>query len=90
MSFEDWQQLWARAGTLTLGDGTEKPAWLMRGRTRGWVNDIDVVQLRRWDLSKPFSLENVYVLYKGDILADGAEIALENAEWEINDREEKA
>ena len=81
MSFEQWVALWKEAGTITLGDGSEKSAWKMRGRGKGWTAETEVVQLRRWDLTKPFSLDNVYVTYKGRTLADGQEIA----EREIND-----
>ena len=92
MSFEDWEALWKRAGSIELGDGTSRPAWQMRARgTPGWDLAPQRVGLRRWDTSGPYSLENVYVVYKDRTLADGAEIVAdlrEIAEWEIN-REEK-
>ena len=59
--------------------------------TPGWDLQPQRVGLRRWDTSGPYSLENVYVVYKDRTLADGAEIVAdlrEIAEWEIN-REEK-
>lgn len=77
MSFEDWQLLWRKAGTIPLGDGTNKLAWKARGRDEGggWAKEPQRPQLRRWNLDKPYTLENVYVAYKAGVLADGETLA---------------
>ena len=77
VSLAEWHYLWRKAGYLTKGDGTSVPAWKMRGRDKegGWGNSPEVVQLRRWDLNRPYTLDNLYVVYKDSILADGYQLA---------------
>jgi len=82
MSFEEWRHFWREAGTIVLGDGSELLAWKARGRGMGWLESTDVVQLRRWDLSKGWDLENTYAQWKGNVLCDGY-----NVSKKINDLE---
>lgn len=90
MSFEEWALLWGEAGDITLGDGTKRPAWKMRAKGNAAFEGgkEGIVQMRRWDTKKPYSLDNVYVEYKNRVLADGYELSLEIAEQKINDIQE--
>lgn len=86
ISFEEWRLLWRKAGTISLGDGSQKVAWRARGRDTegGWGVEPQRPQLRRWDTSKPYTLANVYVQYKTQVLADG-ELLAEGLEKEFED-----
>lgn len=77
MSFDEWSLLWRKAGSITLGDGSQRLAWQARGRDEGggWAKEPQRPQLRRWDLAKPFTIDNTYVAYKEGTLADGELIA---------------
>ncbi len=63
-----------------MGDGSLKVAWKARGRDTegGWGTEPQRPQLRRWDTSKPYTLDNVYVQYKRQVLADGQELYEQN------------
>lgn len=82
MSWDEWQLMWRRAGTILRGDGSEQLAWKARGRALGWEEETDCVQLRRWDTAKAWDLENTYVQHRGNILVDGYELAKEIKELE--------
>lgn len=86
ISLEDWTLLWRKAGNITLGDGSKQLAWKARGRDTGcgWGAEPQRPQLRRWDTSKPYTLDNVYVQYKNQVLADGELIY----EQKLNDEKE--
>lgn len=86
ISFEEWRMLWRKAGSITMGDGSLRVAWKARGRDTegGWGTEPQRPQLRRWDTSKPYTLDNVYVQYKRQVLADGQELYEQN----INDEKE--
>lgn len=59
ISLLDWIELWHSIGPLPNDQGTMLPAWQLRGRDKSWD-----VQLRRKDKTKPWTLENVDILYK--------------------------
>lgn len=75
MSFEEWQMFWREAGFVRLGNGDEVLAWKARGRDFGWTEATDCVQLRRWDLDKPWVLENTYAQYKGQVICNGFDVS---------------
>lgn len=92
ISYPEWVMLWRKAGKIALGDGSEKLAWQARGRDTacGWGAEPQRPQLRRWDVGEPYTLGNVYVQYKKQVLADGELIAeqIAIAEREINEEKE--
>jgi hypothetical protein len=59
----EWVELWATASPIPLGDGSFAPAHTKRGR-----NPQTDVQLRRKDTGKPWTKDNMDVMYKGQSL----------------------
>lgn len=75
LSFDEWRLLWKKAGNITLGDGSTKPAWRMRGGNGMLEKEPIRPQIRRWDTKKPYVLSNLYVVVGTKVLADGELLA---------------
>lgn len=69
LSLEDWKRLWEAAGTITQADGSLMPVFKLRGRGK------DSAKLWRIDDQKPWQLDNVIVLYRGRVVANGRALA---------------
>lgn len=59
----EWMELWGSCRKIAMGDGSLREPHLLRGR-----NPATDVQLRRKDTSKPWTKDNMDVMYKGQSL----------------------
>lgn len=69
ISLEDWKKLWETAGSRQLTDGSWISYFALRGRSK------DACKLWRIDEAKDWTLDNVVVLYKGQVVANGRQLS---------------
>ena len=67
ISLEDWKRLWEQAGTVLVGE-KRIPLFLLRGR------DKEAAKVYRIDWEKGWRIDNVVVMYKGSIMANGRKL----------------
>lgn len=68
LTLQDWQALWAAAGSIALPSGKEVLAFQLRGKY------AESCKIWRIEPTKPWTLDNTIVLYKGQVLANGRKL----------------
>lgn len=74
VSLTEWWLLWRAAGTVRMLDGATHTIFSRRGSKRG---DAKV-----WRISpeKPWTLENMVIIFNGEVMANGRKIHAEQAQ----------
>ena len=69
VSLTEWWLLWQAAGTVRMRDGATHTIFSRRGSKRG--------DARVWRISpeKPWTLENMVIIFNGEIVANGRKLA---------------